>query len=110
MQKFVFSELKAMMVKDGLDFYSPTGSVYSANGEVGYSLVIRRLSTALRNVYVNGKLLAPGSQYTITEDPDGLFTITLTKEFMQSLGDGEHLIKMTFEGAQDVDTAIIVKD
>ena len=107
---FVFAELKAMMVENGLIVYSPTGNVYDKTSSTGYSLIIRRMSTSLLNVYVDGKRLGiNGQYYTITVNPEGLFTITLSKEFVQTLDEGEHSLRMEFDGGDDINYVIVVK-
>ncbi|MBR4574897.1 MAG: hypothetical protein IKO16_08290 [Lachnospiraceae bacterium] len=108
--EFAFAQLKAMMIDQGLSAYSPTGYVFDRSSNTGYSLIIRRASTMVRNVYFDGVRLADnGKYYTITRNPEGLFTITFTSEFMKSLNDGSHTLKMEFDGSDDIDATITVK-
>ena len=108
--EFAFAQLKAMMIDQGLSAFSPTGYVFDKSSNAGYSLIIRRASTMVRNVYFDGVRLADnGKYYTITRNPEGLFTITFTSEFMKSLNDGSHTLKMEFDAATDIDATITVK-
>ncbi|MCR5302582.1 MAG: hypothetical protein K6E49_09120 [Lachnospiraceae bacterium] len=106
----IFNSIKDMMIQADIDVYSPAGTVYDKNSGAGHVMVIRRLYTSLANVYVNGKRLpGNGKYYKITRLPNGLFTITFTDEYLKSLGNGEHSIKMDFVGSDALNTTITVK-
>ena len=106
----VYNALKTMMIEKELVVYSMTGFEYDRTQSGDYSLIVRKLMTSLMNIYIDGvRLEADGLHYTITEEPNGLFTITFSKDFMDSLGDGPHTLKMEFDGSEDVVAEIIVR-
>ena len=110
MTEYLFSVLKEMMIEKNLVVFSPTGNEYDRNSDTGYILIVRRNATSLTNVFIDGKYLEPdGRYYTITMNPDGMFTITINKEYAQLLGSGEHTLTMEFSDGTVINTVFKIR-
>ena len=105
----VFTELKEMMIEQNLSVFSPTGNVYDRSSDKGYSLIVRRNATSLMNVFIDGQLLEPEKgYYTVTMNPQGMFTITISREYVKQLEVGQHSFRMEFANGDVIDAIIIV--
>ncbi len=105
-----YKTLKTAMEQNGLEVYSPFAGRYAHSANSAYNLIVRRPGVYLQNIYVDGqRVSADGANYRIDLNPEGLFTFTLSREFMQSLSKGTHTLKMEFYNAGDVATNITVE-
>ncbi|WP_158589476.1 X2-like carbohydrate binding domain-containing protein [Butyrivibrio sp. CB08] len=110
MRQALLVDIKSMMIEKDLVVYSPTDNVYNKSTDNGYSLILRKLATNLTNVYINGiRLEAGGLDYTIKQEKNGLFTIVISKEYLNTLEAGTYTMTMEFAGSEPVTVTIIVK-
>ena len=102
--------LKDFMIKNNLLVLPSSGTTYPGSSDMEYGFFVRRSTFSLLNVYLDGRRLsADGTNYRIVRLPNGMFKIILSKELLRSLGEGKYLLKLEFEGSDDVDIPIEVK-
>ena len=110
MKEIDINTLKETMILNNLLVFSNSGSTYQKSGNEEYSLFVRRLDTALLNVYFNGKRLsADGTNYQIVRLPNGMFKIILSKQMLDSLDEGSYTLTLEFQGSDDINVVIDVK-
>jgi hypothetical protein len=100
--EYLYSLLKSMMYENKIVIMemSPENSL---DPGMKRSFVVRRVMTSLLNVSVDGQRLSGnGEYYTVTKNPEGLFTITLTEGFMRTLDPGHHTLTLNFGPGDDV--------
>ena len=91
-----------MMAEDGI-IIMPMDPENEQNAGQGHSFIVRRALTSLLNVYVDGRRLpGNGKYYRVEKNPEGLFTITLTSDFVKTLEKGNHTLTMDFDRLDDI--------
>ena len=100
--------IKEIMVQNGTETYSATNGVFDRLTAAPFTMFVRRNATLLSNVYLDGKLLR-FDQYSIKLNSNGTFAIIINSEFLRTLKDGSHSLKLNFDGRNDIDTTINIK-
>ena len=109
MEEIDINALKVFLILNNMLVFSTTGTKYRKSLDSEYSLYVRRLDTALLNVYLDGiRLSADGSNFRIIRLPNGMFKIVLSKELLQKLKEGKYTLRLEFEGSDPIDSLIEV--
>jgi hypothetical protein len=103
-------DIKTVMEENNLVVYSPSNSRYSTENDAECVFYVRNISTALLNVYLDGKRLSENQiNFRIEILPNGLFKIVLSRELMKSLKKGKHELLLDFYNIQNINVVIEVE-
>jgi len=98
-----FEEIKARMVRENLLMYSPACWNYTLSEAVTFRVYVRTSVTFLTDVYVDGQTLVRGRDYTVSDCGNGMFLLVLSRDALQVLPAGEHMLRLSLthiEGAE----------